>query len=158
MKNLLILLAATCLLTTCATPVNMQQSPENIKELIDSQNFVFVPTTVSPQSGRSRMLNGYFDLTVKKDSILSNLPYFGRAFAPPVNPTQGGIQFVSTDFTLTSDSGDERWNIQIIPKDVTDVQQMLLTIFTTGSASLQVISVNRQPISFQGNVNTIVKN
>ncbi len=41
---------------------------------------------------------------VMGDSIVTYLPYFGRAYSVPVNLSQGGIQFTSTDFDYTIES------------------------------------------------------
>ncbi|HEY6082088.1 MAG TPA: DUF4251 domain-containing protein, partial [Chitinophagaceae bacterium] len=63
----------------------------------------------------------------------------------------GGIQFKSRNFDYTVTEGKRGgWNILIRPKDVKDIQQLSLSVTTSGYASLQVISNSRQPISFNG--------
>lgn len=121
------------------------------KQLVESQRYVFIPQSAMPLSGRVRPLTADYSLKITKDTIDSYLPYFGRAYSAPVNTTDGGIQFVSASFEYTvvprKKSG---WDISIKPKDARDVQQMQLSISETGYASLQVISNNRQAISFNG--------
>jgi hypothetical protein len=122
-----------------------------IKSLVDAQNYVFVAQSALPMSGRTRQLTSDYDLKVTKTSVTSYLPYFGRAYQAPIDPTQGGIQFTSKDFDYTATPGKKGgWNIQIKPKDNKDVQQMNLSISASGYGSLQVLSTNRQPISFNG--------
>ncbi len=124
-----------------------------IKNLVDSQNYVFKAQTAIPQSGRSRVLTTDYDLKISKAAVISYLPYFGRAYQAPIDPTQGGIQFTSKDFTYTVTPGKKGgWNVQIKPNDYKDVQQMSLSISSAGYASLQVISQNRQAISFNGEI------
>lgn len=79
------------------------------------------------------------------------MPYFGRAFVAPMNPSEGGIRFTSTDFNYTvKDRKKGGWDIAILPKDAKDVRQMLLSVTESGYGSLQVISNNRQQISYNG--------
>jgi hypothetical protein len=138
---------------SCLHIVYAQDSAKTsaVKNMVDSKNYVFVAQTVLPVSGRTRQLTSYYDLTVSKDTIVSSLPYFGRAYTAPINPSEGGINFKSTNFEYTvKDRKKGGWDILIKPKDANDVQQLLITVFENGIASLQVISSNRQAISFNG--------
>ena len=102
-KKLLFILIA---LATVANTANAQNSKKDkqtakmiaTKDMIDSQNFIFVPRTVSPLRGGIRELTSYYDLEVSKDSIISYLPYFGRAYTAPLNPSEVGVNFTSTNF------------------------------------------------------------
>lgn len=122
-----------------------------IKNMVDSQNYVFTAQTALPMSGSTRQLTSDYDLKVTPTVITSYLPYFGRAYTAPINPSQGGIQFTSNNFEYKSTPRKKGgWDIQIRPKDYRDVQQMTLSISETGYATLQVTSTNRQAISFNG--------
>jgi hypothetical protein len=122
-----------------------------IKALIDSQNYVFKAQSAMPMSGSTRQLNYDYDLKVSKDTINSYLPYYGRAYTAPMDPTQGGIHFISKDFEYTVTPGKKQgWDIVIKPKDVSDVQLMSLSVSSEGYATLQVTCTNKQPISFNG--------
>jgi hypothetical protein len=128
------------------------------KNLVDSQNYVFIAQSASPMSGRVRQLTPDYDLKITKSSIVSYLPYFGRAYTAPLDPTQGGIQFTSKDFEYTATPRDKGgWDVMIKPKDYRDVQQMSLSISSTGYATLQVTSTSRQPISFNGYIRATKK-
>jgi hypothetical protein len=122
-----------------------------IKNLVDGQNYVFVAQSATPMSGRLRQLTSDYDMKVTKNSVITYLPYFGRAYQAPIDPTKGGIQFTSKDFEYTATPGKKGgWNILIKPKDYQDVQQINLSISDGGYGTLQVISTSRQPISFNG--------
>ena len=131
-----------------------------IKNIVEAQNYVFKATYVIPTRGISRALTSDYDLTVSKDTVTAFLPYFGRAYTAPYNPTEGGIKFTNTHFTYNLKAGKKSgWTATIKPTgkdknigDWRDVQTLTLSISADGYASLQVISSNRDPISFNGTV------
>lgn len=135
----------------CSNEVYAQNNDETtVSRYVNEQQYTFRAQTVMPTTGRTRQLNTDYDLTVSKDSVSSWLPYFGRAYSAPLDPTKGGIQFTSTDFDYTTNQRNDGWEITIKPKDTRDVQELFLTIFKNGSANLRVSSISRQPISFGG--------
>lgn len=156
-----ILLFTLPALTVFANIANAQNS-KNIsngskatitKEFIDSPNFVFIPQFVFPLRGGSRRLTSYYDLQVTKDSIISYLPYFGRAYTAPLNSSDIGFDFSSTNFQYKASPGKKGgWNILIRPANKENVQEMALDVFDNSSATLRINGVNRDPISFQGYV------
>ena len=128
--------------------------PQTVKELVTSRRFVFTPQSVSPMSGGIRQVTPEFSLRVTADSIISYLPYFGRAFGIP--PSEGGISFTSTRFEYNAkERKKKRWEISIRPKDNRDVQQMNFTLFDNGYGSLYVTSNNRQGITYYGYISKI---
>jgi hypothetical protein len=133
------------------TTVPAQDKKTEIKDLVDARSYVFKAQTMLPMGGRSRQLTSDYDVKVAKDSIVSYLPYFGRAYTAPLDPSKGGIQFKSKDFEYTATNKRKGgWDIVIKPKDAEDVRQMSLSISEDGYGSLQVLSNNRQPIIFNG--------
>jgi hypothetical protein len=121
-----------------------------IKSFVESGKYIFKPQTVIPSVGGSRFLTSEYELLVSEDTLESFLPYFGRAFTAPVNPTESGIRFTSTKFDSKTEHSKRGWTITIKPEDAKDVRQMILFVSRTGYATLQVLSNNRQPISFSG--------
>lgn len=122
-----------------------------IKNMVEARNYVFKAQTALPASGSTRQLTSDFDLRVSKDTIISDLPYFGRAYTAPLNPAEGPLRFTSTDFQyMATPKKKGGWDITITPKDLQDPRQLTLTIFDNGTASVVVTSYNRQPISFNG--------
>jgi hypothetical protein len=128
----------------------------DIKSMVDNQQFIFVAERVNPLRGRSRILTSEYDVSVKKDSLVSYLPYFGRAYQAPINPAEGGIQFTSTRYSYdVSPNRKNGWDVNIKPGDYQDVQQLSFSIFDNGSATLNVTSTYKDPISFGGYVKKI---
>ncbi|MBW8686946.1 DUF4251 domain-containing protein [Chitinophaga rhizophila] len=125
---------------------------EVIQQIVAARNFVFKVQTVQPTGpSPNRQITSEYDLKISPDSIISFLPYFGRAYTAPMDPTKGGIQFTSTKFDYKQEARKKGgWDITIKPQDTQDTRLMTLTVSDNGYASLQVISNNRQPISFTG--------
>lgn len=154
-RTVLIMMGVAMVLTAvrCSNEVYAQNSSENealISRAVETQNYVFKAQQVMPATGRTRQLNTDYDMRVSKDSVSSWLPYFGRAYQAPLDPTKGGIQFTSTEFEYSTSQRNDGWEITIKPKDTRDVQELFLTVFKNGSATLRVSSISRQPISFGG--------
>ncbi len=127
-----------------------------VQKLIESQRYVFKAQSVMPMGAVARQLNYDYDMKVTKDTIDTYLPYFGRAYQAPIDPSQGGIKFVSKDFDYTITPGKKQgWEIVIKPNDANDVQVLNLSITSAGYAILQVTSNNRQPISFSGVIDEV---
>jgi hypothetical protein len=128
-----------------------QQKATEISNLIQSKNFVFIAQYALPLGGRPINLTSQYDVRVLKDTINTDLPFYGRAFVAPLNPSEGGIRFTSTQFDYTTEEKKKGgWDITILPKDTKDVRQMFLSVTETGNATLQVTSNNRQSINFTG--------
>lgn len=64
-----------------------KETQNSVQASLDAKNFVFVAQTMSPLRGGLRQLTSYYDLRVSNDSVISNLPYFGRAYVAPMNPS-----------------------------------------------------------------------
>lgn len=132
---------------------NRKDKKAKIKSIVEARNYVFKAQTALPTSGSTRQLTSDFDLRISKDTIVSDLPYFGRAYTAPMNPSEGPLQFTSTDFQYSvSDRKKGGWEVIITPKDIQDPRQLTMNIFDNGTASVVVTSYNRQPISFNGYV------
>ena len=158
LKLLPVLFVSLCIFSSCSSTKNTSGhtsdlSATDIKNMIDSRNFIFVAETVNPVRGRFRNLTSRYDVTVSSDSLSTYLPYFGRAYTAPVDPSDGGIRFTSTDFSydVTQDKSD-RWSVIIKPRDGKDVRQLNFSIFGNGTASLNVTSNSKDPISFNGHL------
>lgn len=143
-------------LAVFTNPVYSQDSKDTaVQKGIDLRHFVFKAQSALPLRGAVRNLTSEYDMRVIGDSIVTYLPYFGRAYVAPIDPTQGALQFTSTDFSYTSKKKKNGWDITIVPKDNKEVRQLYLSVSTKGYARLQVLSNNRDPISFNGYVDPL---
>jgi hypothetical protein len=154
--NIPLLSMIICLTELISPALAQKNSKDNdsrtavIKGLINSQNFTFVPQMIIPMRGGSNQLTSYYELSVKKDTLISYLPFIGRAYTAPMVSGENGFDFTATNFTYQVTPNKKKgWNIAIKPKDK-EVQQFALRVFDNGTASLNVTSLNREPISFNG--------
>jgi hypothetical protein len=124
--------------------------------MVESRHYIFHARTALPQSGPSKVLTTDYYLKVINDSIVCELPFYGRAYSSSYGSTSGGFHFTSTKFDYTSKPGKKGgWEIVIKPKDVQDFRQFSLSLSTSGFGTLQVLSNNRQPISFTGDITSM---
>ena len=152
-----------------AVQVSAQTDKETTIRLVEGKTFIFNATSAQPLNSAdinavlSRMpgaigggvvpLRGdIYQLTVAIDSVGAYLPYFGRSYMAPRNPTEGGIKFNTKDFSYKSDKKKKgNYIVTIKPVDSkSDVLSMTLNISEKGYASLSVISNNRQSITYTG--------
>ena len=130
-----------------------QKKKEEVKRLIESRNYVFSPQSVTPLSGNTIQLTSEYFLKINKDSLDSHLPYFGVAFNARFGSTDSPLTFSSTDFNYSikeSKKGGFEITIHINKPDDPDL--ILLSVSSGGYATLRVNSMNRQSISFYGEI------
>ena len=144
-------LLAFVVITFSSAALHAQKLDEvQVQNLINSKNFVFKAQTMLPMTGGSRQLTSEYDVRVLGDSVVSYLPYFGRAYSVTYGEP-GGLDFTSTKFDYEVNHRKKGgWDVTIKLTDTRDVQQLNFTISENGYATLQVTSNNRQPISFNG--------
>lgn len=122
-----------------------------ISALVAEQRYVFTAQSASPAKGGMIQLTSGYTLNVKKDTVASELPYYGRAYQAGYGSNDGGIKFTSVEFDYKSETRKKGgWNISIKPKDANNFRELMLTVFSDGSATLNVNCNDRQPISFRG--------
>jgi len=138
----------------CSNPRRIKNdetiSAATLKSIIESQNFVFIARYVNPMSGGKRDLSSGYDVSVSKDTIISYLPFFGRGYIASMSPADVDFDFTSTKFTYIIKPANRGWSISIKPKDQTYLGELYFRIFDNGSASLNVTSIDRSAISYDG--------
>lgn len=130
------------------------QQAQFLSEQIKSFNFEFVATYAYPQNFRPINLSSPYDVKVLPDTVQAYLPYYGRAFSAPMDPSEGGIKFTSTDFKYEIEKGRKagNWIIKIITADTNRPFELNFNLWDNGIGSLNVQDRDRQSISFQGSV------
>ena len=136
--------------------INAQSDKAAVKISIESKQFIFHAQTALPLGGRSRQLTTEYGLRVFSDSLVSNLPFYGKAYSVPYGTGSGGFDFTSTKFEYKAAPGKKKgWNISIKPKDVMDFREFSLSLSDNGYGTLQALTNNRSPMSFTGYITPI---
>lgn len=136
---------------------NAQPDRSTVKNSVESKQFIFHAQSAIPTSGGSRQLTSEYDLRIFTDSLVSNLPFYGRAYSVPYgSANDGGFNFTSTRFDYSISPGKKKgWDITIKPKDVNDFREFNLSLSDDGYGTLQVLTNNRQPMSFMGYITPV---
>ena len=150
-KNILVkLLFALAVVLFSSTAFAQKLDKATVQNAVNSKQFVFKAQTVLPMTGASRFLTSDYEVKLLGDSLVSYLPYFGRAYSVTYGE-RGGIDFTSTKFDYKVKPGKKGgWDVTIITNDVKNAQRLNFTISDNGYTYLQVTSNNRQPIAFNG--------
>lgn len=123
-----------------------------VKNLIESTHYRFVARTAQPMSGGSINLTSEYDLQVDSTQIRSFLPFFGRAYYAEYGSSEGGIKFdaKAEEYTVDWNAKKKTYRIDIKVKGKRDVYQLILDVGISGYANLNIISNDKQSISFYG--------
>ena len=103
-----------------------------------------------PQRGPAKNISGNYSLEVKGDTLVSYLPYFGRAFQVPYGGGKG-LDFIAVigEYSAVKDAkGQTLVTIKVTNEEDTYLYQ--LGIFDNGSTTIDVQPTQREPISFSG--------
>lgn len=146
-------------LTACGASQTVAEKEAIANEMnrrVNDGDFTFKATYAYPTGFKAMYLSPYYDVKVSPDTVRAYLPYYGRAYTAPMNPSDGGIKFTSTDFDYRVVPGKRagNWQVDIRIKDTGREIWLNFDIWENGTARLNVTDTNRQPISFQGNIET----
>ncbi|SFL41632.1 DUF4251 domain-containing protein [Proteiniphilum acetatigenes] len=136
------------------TAVEKEKQAADVRNAVEVPDFTFKATYAYPTGYKSVYLSPYYDVKVSPDTVVAYLPYYGRAYRAPMDPREGGYRFTSTDFEYRADKGNERgnWNVEITLHDLGRPVTFRFDIWENGTARLSVNDVDRQQISFQGDL------
>lgn len=125
-----------------------------VKALLVKKQFIFFVQSVVPPGGQSMPIAGEnYTLRLFGDSLQMNLPYVGRSHQAITDYSQVGFNFRTggLDYEV-KDRKRGGWNVEIRPRNSTNVSQLMLNVLKNGSATLHLTPRNKQPISYQGNI------
>ncbi|WP_343303614.1 DUF4251 domain-containing protein [Chitinophaga niabensis] len=151
-RSILCLSAALFFMVTSS---NAQDSllASAIKQRLDKQNFRFFVQAVMPPGGQTTSVPGEnYTFRVQGDSLLVNLPYYGRSTHVYADNSQIGFTFKWGKFDYKLQERKKSWNITFRQRNSPDVSYMVLNVLKTGEATLYVEPRNKQPISYLGNI------
>jgi len=129
-----------------------EEKTAQLKQQIESRNYRISVNYMLPSQGVSRSLTSPYSLTVQGDSLISYLPYIGRAYSVPYGGGNG-LNFTAPlfDYSLSFNS-KETASILFRARSEGDVILYNIEIYSNRKATIRVTSNNRQGISFYGEI------
>ena len=122
-----------------------------IREYVQSGNFKVHIDRMYPARGMSRSVTDY-SVEVKDGVLNSYLPYFGEVWRAPYGGGHGLNFKADIGHYSVEQTRRDGYDIRIYVKTDEDEHWYLLTVFDNGRVSLDVQSVNRDRISYTGEV------
>jgi hypothetical protein len=139
-------------LMACTSSKTAAQSEraQVVKQQVESRHYVISVNQMSPAGGASRHLTSSYSLTVRGDTVVSFLPYLGRAYSVPYGGGKGlNFEAPVEEYDLSFDAkGSAR--ISFRTRSEGDTYLYRIRIFNNGSADIHVTANNRQAIRFYG--------
>lgn len=125
-----------------------------VKNWVEAKAFTFQASSVTPSKGGMRQLTGVnYTVRVNGDTLICDLPYFGRVYNVSSITGENGMNFTSYQFTYDSKAGKKnKWLLTIKTKDLKADRDLSFVFFDNGTATLNITSSDRQFISYQGKV------
>jgi hypothetical protein len=168
--SLVRVMALTFLFFFNANAIAQQKTKKQLKEeanvekqkqialLVDSKEFVFYPSSVMPQGGRSIILNdSSYSMQFDPEFIRSYLPFFGRGYSGVGYGGGNGMKFEGKPTVYTVEKTKKAFLIKANVKGEWDSYFILLSVYFKGSAYLSVNSNNRSSISYDGEIKEVPK-
>lgn len=124
-----------------------------VKKTVESGRYQLDVDQAQPMNGRFIALTSKYTLNLQKDSSTAFLPYFGRAYRAPFN-SDGGIKFSEPvkELKMLFNDKKQEFNVSFTVQTTEDTYRFFISIWTNGTARINVTGNNRQPIYFTGEI------
>ncbi|MGQ8338378.1 DUF4251 domain-containing protein [Sunxiuqinia sp. A32] len=152
MKRIAIVISLLIGIFWIAEAQDKQVKADEIKQLIESQQFKFTARSANPLIGGRIDLTSTYDFTVDSMKVEAWLPYYGRAYRIDYGSTNGGIKFKETaeSIDISLNKKENAYKVKIVVDTKNDYYQIYLEVGLAGYGILNISSNNRQSISFYG--------
>lgn len=131
--------------------IQKQQQIEQTIALIEKKQFVYKANRAFPIGYRSIELfaNPNF-ITISNDTVVSDLPYFGRVTGSLPYGGSGGLKFQGAANDYRVEKKKKEYVIKTTVRGTDDTYNIQLNIFLNGNANLIINCNNRNSISYSG--------
>ena len=147
-------LTALVMIVGCATAeeraARAAEQAKAVKAALQERNYQIAVNRMYPSRGASKSLSYGYSVEVRNDSLISYLPYFGRAYDVPYGGGNG-LNFSAPirNYQESQPKSNLRHS-EIDVKNDEDIYLYTLDIFDNGSTDINLRSRQRDPISFSG--------
>jgi hypothetical protein len=143
--------AVLTVLSISVFTVVLQAQTSDVDQAVKDKRFTINVESMSPRRGGYKRLTTLYTFKVTPDSVITDLPYAGRAYQAPMGSNDTGIKFLSRDFGYESKPGKKgAWEITLKLKDTRNYPVINITMQANGSSSIRISPVDREFISYSG--------
>ena len=129
------------------------QQIAQVKAVIQSKNFIFKARTVNPANTTTKTLTSDFGIEIRNDSIFSYMPYYGNSYSRDYsNPNSSPMGFIQPIQKYNMEKTKSGYDVHVKVQNVHDVIDLTFHISKMGSATVAAASINRQSISYTGDI------
>ena len=155
-KILIILLTAALAACSSLTPAEKAERQARIARAVEKalaeRHYTVNIVMMYPTRGKAVNVAHDYSLEVRGDTLVSYLPYFGRAYSVPYGGGKG-LNFTApiTEYHSEKD-GHGMTSVSIKAKNEEDVYTFSLEIYDNGSTSINLRAHEREPINYSGDM------
>ncbi len=153
---ILVAISAAILLSGCATSeemaAQMAELSANVTNALNNRDYKIAIDRMYPMRGSSRHVSFGYSVEVRNDTLVSYLPYFGRAYNVPYGGGKG------LNFTAPIGSYQEfmkrngQRHIEIGVSNEEDTYFYTIEVFDNGNSTVDVRARQRERISYSGHI------
>lgn len=152
----IITLLSMIFLTSCVTTeekaAQMAELSANVTNALNNRDYKITIDRMYPMRGSSRHVTYGYSVEVRNDTLISYLPYFGRAYNVPYGGGKG-LNFtapISIYQEFMKRNGQRHIEIGVTNDE--DTYFYTIEVFNNGNSSIEVRARQRERISYSGNV------
>lgn len=145
---------AGLLTVACATltPAEKAELAKKVTRALDDRQYTINIRTMSPTRGATRTVTSPWSLEVKGDTLVSYLPYIGRAFNVPFGGGKG-LNFTALISEYHETVGEKNIRrIRLAVSNDEDSYQYTIAVYDNGNTSIDVQGRERDAISYTGDL------
>lgn len=149
----LMLIVAGCSSMTSAERAERKAAQMRaVAEAIAQQHYKINVQMMYPSRGGAKHVSYGYLVEVKGDTLVSYLPYFGRAYSVPYGGGKG-LNFTApiSEYKAEKDNKGTT-QITVIVNNEEDILTYFLSVFDNGRATIDVRAREREPISYSGDL------
>lgn len=158
MKKCIIVIFGVLLLVACSSLTPAEKAERQAKlalaveKALAERHYKVGIVMMYPNRGKTVNISPDFSLEVKGDTLVSYLPYFGRAYNIPYGGGKG-LNFTAPIAEYHSEKGRKGATlVKIKVKNEEDVYTFLLEIYDNGSTTIDMMSHERESIRYSGEI------
>lgn len=126
-----------------------QQQAMMVQKALLDRNYTISVQSAHPSSGAPINLSSPYSLKVKGDTVVSYLPFFGRAYSLPYGGGKG-LNFTGKVISYETSRNKKEYNIKMGVDSDEDQYTYYIDVYENGRAVMLVTSRNRSNITFYG--------